>query len=193
MNLSTQKPVIPATVASNTFSTKENFRAQALSLGIAGVVPFPMGTATIDSINLSFDGIGNTTVTGGPTTGTLNLGGIPATSVGSYAFYGCSGFNGSLVLPNSLTSIGTGAFYNCSGFTGSLVLPNSVTSIGTGAFYGCSLLTTVYADVDASVVSSNTFGSSGVTQIYYHSTKTGWTNPWNGIATAVWTNYPNIP
>ncbi len=86
------------------------------------------------------------------------------TSIGSNAFYQCSGFNGpltisnslnsiesetfgecsgfigDLTIPNSVTSIGNSAFYNCSGFSGSLTIPNSVTSIGTYAFYNCSKL-----------------------------------------------------
>ena len=114
------------------------------------------------------------------------------TSVGNYAFYQCSGLTGSLVIPNSVTSIEYGAFGYCSGLTGSLVIPNSVTSVGNGAFQGCSLLTTVYADVDASVVASTAFSNSGVTIIYYHSTMSGWTpSPWNHIPTAEWTSYPD--
>ncbi len=86
------------------------------------------------------------------------------TSIGSYAFYGCSGLTGTLTIPNSVKSIGNSAFYgcsgltsvtignsvksigstafqNCSGLTGTLTIPNSVTSIGSGAFYHCSGLT----------------------------------------------------
>jgi len=40
-----------------------------------------------------------------------------------------------LVIPNSVTSIGSYAFYKCSGLT-SISIPNSVTSIGDNAFYG---------------------------------------------------------
>ena len=63
------------------------------------------------------------------------------TSIGNSAFYGCSGLTGSLTIPNSVTSIGGSAFSGCSGFTGSLTIPNSVTSIGNGAFGNCSGLT----------------------------------------------------
>ena len=56
------------------------------------------------------------------------------TSIGNFAFLGCSGFTGSLTIPNSVTSIGNYAFYGCSGFTGSLTIPNSVSSIGGRAF-----------------------------------------------------------
>ena len=67
--------------------------------------------------------------------GTLTIGNnvqrIPA-----YMFYDCSGFTGSLTIPNSVTSIGSWAFGHC-GFTGLLTLPNSITTIEYGAFYGC--------------------------------------------------------
>ncbi|MDD2961885.1 MAG: leucine-rich repeat domain-containing protein [Muribaculaceae bacterium] len=43
----------------------------------------------------------------------------------------------SVAIPNSVTSIGDYAFYGCSGLT-SVTIPNSVTSIGDYAFYGCS-------------------------------------------------------
>ena len=78
------------------------------------------------------------------------------TSIGDYAFSGCSGlkkvelncatiddwFSGyksieEVVIGNSVTSIGEEAFYNCTGLT-SVVIPNSVTSIGDYAFSGCS-------------------------------------------------------
>ena len=42
-----------------------------------------------------------------------------------------------LVIPNSVTSIGDYAFSGCSGLT-SVTIPNSVTSIGDGAFNRCS-------------------------------------------------------
>ena len=60
------------------------------------------------------------------------------TAIDDNAFSGCSGFTGSLTVPNSVTTIGNEAFSNCYGFTGSLTLGNSVTSIGSEAFSGCS-------------------------------------------------------
>ncbi|MDE5607476.1 MAG: leucine-rich repeat domain-containing protein, partial [Muribaculaceae bacterium] len=65
------------------------------------------------------------------------------TSIGSYAFYGCSGLTGELTIPNSVTSIGGYAFDGCSGLTGTLTIPNSVTYISEYAFYGCSGLISV--------------------------------------------------
>jgi uncharacterized repeat protein (TIGR02543 family) len=65
------------------------------------------------------------------------------TSIGDYAFYGCSGFTGTLTLPAGLTSIGTDAFAECSGLTGALTLPSGLTSIEDYAFYYCSGLTEI--------------------------------------------------
>ncbi len=50
-----------------------------------------------------------------------------------------------LVIPNSVTSIGDYAFYGCSGLT-SITIPNSVTSIGYRAFNNCSALTAIQVE-----------------------------------------------
>ena len=63
------------------------------------------------------------------------------TSIGSGAFWGCSGLT-AVTIPNSVTSIGNTAFYDCTGLT-TISIPNSVTSIGDGAFMNCSNLTSV--------------------------------------------------
>ncbi len=69
---------------------------------------------------------------------------IPATvtSIGSYAFRGCSVLS-EIEIPGSVTSINGYAFYSCSGLT-EIKIPVSVTSIGGSAFYSCSKLSDVY-------------------------------------------------
>ena len=63
------------------------------------------------------------------------------TSIGDYAFYGCSGLT-NVTIPNSVMSIGNQAFYGCSGLT-SMNIPTNVTNIGLWAFESCSGLTSV--------------------------------------------------
>ena len=69
------------------------------------------------------------------------LGGYPVTSIGGFAFEGCTDLT-SITIPRSVTSIAVGAFYGCTGLT-SIDIPNSVTSIGEGAFWGCENLTNI--------------------------------------------------
>ncbi len=66
------------------------------------------------------------------------INGASVTKIGESVFSGCSGFRGSLVLPEGLQEIGSFAFYGCSGFNGSLALPESLEKIGGSAFNGCS-------------------------------------------------------
>ena len=63
--------------------------------------------------------------------------GNSVTSIGSYAFYGCSSL-ASVTIGNSVTTIGDRAFAGCSGMT-ILTIPSSVTSIGNEAFFGVGI------------------------------------------------------
>ena len=69
------------------------------------------------------------------------LGGYPVTRIGMYAFQGCSGLTGDLVIPEGVTTIEDCAFTYCSGLTGNLVIPEGVRTIGHYAFSGCRGLT----------------------------------------------------
>ena len=60
-------------------------------------------------------------------------------SSGRALYIGGEKVEGDLVIPDSVTSIGSYAFYGCSGLT-SVTIPDSVTSIGNRAFYGCTNL-----------------------------------------------------
>ncbi len=86
------------------------------------------------------------------------------TTIGNYAFYGCSVLT-SVNIPNSVTSIGDRAFYNCSGLT-SITIPNSVTSIGDYAFYYCSGLTSVTIGNSVTSIGMSAFiGCSSLTSV----------------------------
>ncbi len=73
---------------------------------------------------------------------------------------GYSGTSANVIIPSyykgyNVTSIGSSAFYNCSGLT-SIIIPDSVTSIASGAFRGCSGLTNMTVPfVGASKTASN--------------------------------------
>jgi len=98
------------------------------------------------------------------------------TSIGDYAFYGCSGVT-SISIPNNIASIGTEAFKGCDNVT-SATLPTSALSsitksklqkvainggeeIASGTFMNCSNLTSV--DMGNSVTSIGQFAFSGCT------------------------------
>ncbi len=100
------------------------------------------------------------------------------TSIGSRAFYQCSGII-SVTIPNSVTSIGNMAFYECVSLKSisipdavtiigsesfchcenltSVTIPNSVTSIGSKAFYNCVALTSITIPNSVTSVEDNTF------------------------------------
>ena len=63
------------------------------------------------------------------------------TTIGSYAFSGCSGLT-SVVIPDGVTTIGSYAFDYCDGLT-SVVIPGSVKTIELDAFANCSGLEAV--------------------------------------------------
>ncbi|MBR6062316.1 MAG: leucine-rich repeat domain-containing protein, partial [Spirochaetales bacterium] len=121
------------------------------------------------------------------------------TSVGSSAFYNCTGLT-RITIPDSVTSIGSGAFSYCSSLT-SIEIPNSVTSIGSGAFRGCSGLTSITIPFvgDKPHTSTDTYqypfgyifgtssytGGTSTTQYYYGSSTNNTTNTTYYIPTSL--------
>ena len=69
------------------------------------------------------------------------------------------------VIPDSITSIGAYAFIGCSGFT-SVTIPDGVTSIGPSAFSGCSALKGVYI-TDLEKWCEFSFGDYSSNPLYY--------------------------
>mgnify|MGYP003293015244 CR=1 FL=1 len=77
------------------------------------------------------------------------------TSIGNYAFYGCSSL-ASVTIPEGVTSIGNYAFEGCSSLT-SVTIPDGVTSIGLSAFRSCSSLTSVTIPEGVTSIAGSTF------------------------------------
>ena len=97
-------------------------------------------TAEVTSQNSSYPYWSTTITTANiPSSVTYNSVSYSVTSIGSSAFFDCSGLT-SVTIGNSVISIGGHAFEECTGLT-SMTIPNSVTSIGELAFNGCSGLT----------------------------------------------------
>ena len=92
--------------------------------------------------------------------------GTGITSIGQYAFSGCSGLRGNLVIPDSVTSIGNWAFSSC-GFDGTLTLSANLTSLGSYAFSNCKGFTgeLVIPDKLATLGRGTLSGMSGITSL----------------------------
>ena len=146
--------------------------------------------STVDVTCYSFDQSDNNHVSGEVVIpSSLEYNGITysVTSIGSFAFAGCSGLT-SVTAPNSITIIGQYAFSDCSGLTSvslrngitsishwaflnctgltSINIPNSVTFIGEYAFFGCSGLVSVNIPDEVTSLRDGTFRNcSGLTAV----------------------------
>ena len=90
------------------------------------------------------------------------------TSIGDYAFYGCTGLT-SITIPNSVTSIGWYAFSGCTGLTTVNWNATACTSAGSNyypIFESCSNLATVNIGDNVKIIPSNTFSwCTGLTSV----------------------------
>ena len=77
------------------------------------------------------------------------------TSIGAYAFYGCSDLTG-ITIPDGVTSIGNYAFYGCSGLI-EMTIPGGVASIGSYAFRSCAGLKNVIISSGVKSIGSYAF------------------------------------
>ena len=85
----------------------------------------------------------------------ITYNGKPVTSIGEYAFLGCSNLT-SIAIPNSITSIGMSAFSACDGLI-SITIPDSITSINYGMFGGCSNLTNIIISDNVTSIGASAF------------------------------------
>ena len=117
-----------------------------------------------------------------PASVTYNSVSYSVTSIGNYAFSGCSGLT-SVTIPNSVTSIGNGAFSGCSGLTspvynthvfaymptsysGAYTIPDGIESIAGSAFSGCTGLTSVTIPNSVTSIGESAFrGCTGLTSV----------------------------
>ena len=96
---------------------------------------------------------------------TYNSNTYRVTSIGEYAFRGCSSLT-SITIPENVTTIGFGAFIDCTGLT-SITIPKGVTSIETRAFEYCNNLKQVFNYSNLSL----TAGSSDYGEVAYYAKK----------------------
>ena len=126
--------------------------------------------------------------------------------IGDYAFAACSSL-ASITLPEELTSVGTAVFGGCTSLTSitlpdglatiqpeaftsagltSIIFPDGVTNIYDSAFDTCTNLVSLVFRGDAPALGAQAFLNVTGT-VYYHASATGFTNPWGGLTTAVYT------
>lgn len=115
-----------------------NLVAQSFNEGILNYTVNADGTTVTVKLKSGATSSGSLSI---PSTVTYNNITYTVTAIANFAFYNCSGFTGTLTLPNTLVTIGNYAFGSCTNFVGSLTIPNSVTTIGNSAFSYCSSFT----------------------------------------------------
>ena len=86
------------------------------------------------------------------------------TSIGYQAFQECTSLT-NITIPSSVTSIGYQSFADCTGLT-NVTIPNSVTSIGMWAFGCCTSLTSIAIPDSVTSIELNTFaGCTSLTSV----------------------------
>lgn len=84
------------------------------------------------------------------------LGGFPVTSIGKYAFDGCTKIT-SITIPDSVQDIQMYAFENCTSLI-RVDIPYSVKSMDADVFNNCSSLTGIWVDTANPIFSNDAFG-----------------------------------
>ena len=90
--------------------------------------------------------------------------GSGVTTIGQLAFYNCYSLT-SVTIPNGVSAINNATFGYCSGMT-NVSIPNSVTSIGTQAFRYCTSLTGINIPNSVTTIDDNAFqGCTSLTSL----------------------------
>ena len=82
-----------------------------------------------------------------------------ATSVGEYAFNGCSGLT-FVTIPSSVDSIGRNAYSNCQNLS-YINFPEGIIKIGNSAFYNCGSLGSIAIPSSVTTIEANAFSTCG--------------------------------
>jgi hypothetical protein len=106
------------------------------------------------------------------------------TQISNFAFNGCTKLP-AIVIPNSVTSIDFQAFVGCTGLIG-VTVGNGVVSFGGSAFRDCTNLSAIFFSGDAPTAAISDFTGANSSTVYYLLGTSGWTNPWQGRPTAIW-------
>ena len=107
----------------------------------AGTDPTVPGGYFNYSVSAGTASITKYTGLGGVMTIPSKIGGLPVTSIGNYAFSGCSSLT-SITIPGFITNIGGSAFEYCSNLA-SVRIADGVASLGSGVFGYCTSLTNI--------------------------------------------------
>lgn len=145
---------VPVTaIGSSAFKNNKNIMGITIGSNIIGVSDHAFdGCTSLTSItvaegntkyhssgNCLIETASNTLVLGCKTSVIPSDGSV--TSIGGYAFEGCTGLT-NITIPDNVTSIGNSAFFGCTGLI-NITIPGSVTNISDNAFAYCSGLTSV--------------------------------------------------
>jgi len=100
-------------------------------------------------------------------------------TLGDQAFNSCSGLN-SVAIPNGVAFIGTSLFGRCTNLN-TVYIPKTLSNIGSSTFNNCINLNRVIFLGNAPTLGSNTFFNTPADlKIYRYSSKSGWSNTFDG-------------